>query len=57
MDKKRAGDRLPEPQPNDQAMPIDTVGNDTYTKVGAQGVRVDWRSPTFDLTPKHSAGE
>ena len=57
VDKKRAGDRLPEPQPNDRAMPIDTVGNDTYTRVGAQGVRVDWRSPTFDLAPKQSAGE
>ena len=57
VDKNRAGDRLPEPQPNDRAMPIDTVGNDTYTKVGAQGVRVDWRSPTFDLAPKQSTGE
>jgi hypothetical protein len=49
LDPKRAGDRLPEPYPNDRVMPITTVGNALYKKVGAQGVRTDWRSPQFGL--------
>ena len=47
VDAKRAGDRLPEPSPNDRVMPITSVGNATYKKVGAQGVRATWRSPAF----------
>ena len=47
VDAKRAGDRLPEPRPNDRVMPITSVGNATYKKVGAQGVRATWRSPAF----------
>ncbi|MDE0886707.1 MAG: hypothetical protein OSB70_14360 [Myxococcota bacterium] len=47
LNAKRAGDRLPEPHPNDEVMPFTTVGNATYQKAGSQGVRVDWRSPEF----------
>ncbi len=47
LNAKRAGDRLPEPHPNDGVMAISTVGNATYQKAGNQGVRVDWRSPNF----------
>jgi hypothetical protein len=47
LDSKRAGDRLPEPHPNEEVMPINTVGNATFKKVGSQGVRVDWRNPKF----------
>ncbi len=48
LDSKRAGDRLPEPHANEEVMPINTVGNATFKKVGSQGVRVDWQSPRFD---------
>jgi hypothetical protein len=47
LNPKRAGDRLPEPQPGEEVMPISTVGNATYQKVGSQGARVDWRDPQF----------
>lgn len=49
LDSKRSTDRLPEPQPGESPMPITTVGNALYKKVGAQGVRTDWRSPEFGL--------
>jgi hypothetical protein len=49
VDKKRAGDRLPEPSAGDRVMNITTVGNAVYQKAGAQGVRVDWRRPEFGL--------
>jgi len=51
LNAKRAGDRLPEPHPNDEVMPISTVGNTTYEKAGSQGVRVHWRSPEFGEAP------
>ncbi len=55
LDSKRSSDRLPEPQPGDNPMPITTVGNAVYKKVGAQGVRTDWRRPEFGLLSETSA--
>jgi len=57
LDKKRAGDRLPEPTPNDNAMNITTVGNAIYEKAGAKGVRVAWERPEFGLDSDPSGGE
>ena len=56
VDAKRAGDRLPEPRPNDRVMPITSVGNATYKKVGAQGVRTIWRSPAFGPVASEDEG-
>lgn len=55
LDSKRSTDRLPEPQPGESPMPITTVGNAVYTKVGSQGVRTNWRRPEFGLLSETSA--
>lgn len=39
--------KLPEPRPNDEVMNLTAVTNPTFKPAGSQGVRVDWRDPTF----------